>query len=667
MDNCFILLELNSDEDDERVIETAIRKKQAYWSQNAHTHPDPQVKRIAQMCLDNLSFLKKTMLDPQLRTEERKKAKEEIKKIKNAKLKEFNDDIELLSKGNSNEQAIKKLAVKYAKFYFSEHEIRETLRQLEIRSEVQHDSTQADGQGLDRSTIETISTNLNLLKKTSLYDFLGFHLDGAVQMPRLDQLLAKTKEMEKTLRDSGKTDAETSIANYLVGQCLEIFKSEKTRKRYDQALSDERSAPLLAMIDSVCDGGNIEIGQIFFLLEKGQNFGQDPTKVLRLIRSKATRRRIDCKILDNLSFDTPVRCSCNYVNPLFRDRCAKCGADLYHRCVKCQIVMPIDSLACSCGFSLKKVHNTLKTALETGQLDHFLELWDDKAYRSHPAFSFLAKEYDAVKKKLEKKREDEQEALHKYKTLMAALAKNDDLAILSAWDESLLQTHPDLERYLARIKQAHQPPDVDHINATHYGSYILVRWNLQDHINRYKVVWSNYSFQRSIQAEQQMSITRGEYEREGCRIENPATQDYYFVVYSVSQFRGEELVSPGKSEGCRAVIKCNAKVGIHYSIEFKGILRKTSAVLILNAMQSVKRLPEMVLVARQGKIIPMEIQGGTIIRRFSNMALSAGVQAEISFSLNGISSPARFRLFISDPAQNEFFELLPDALEKQKI
>jgi hypothetical protein len=657
--NCFILLQLSPDLDDEKVIKNEIKKKQAEWSRNAIINPNPEIVRSAQQSLENLGYINEIMTNPEKRKEEARKAKIEIAEIRESKKTEYENAVELLSKGSVNEQAIKNLASKFKNFFYTEKDIRETLSKFEINTSSTSQTKNKSTTGLDSTIIKAIKDNLRILKKESLYDFLGRDKNQSNET-----LLKEANAISLEIYKSPSVTTEGSIKHTLVGHCLSIFGSEEKRKEYDRSLADEKLTPLYEMIDGACDAGSIEIDQVLFLLEKSAQDNADTAEVLRIIRLKAQKRGVPVNIADSLTFLNNIRCICKNVNKPLLLKCEKCGTSLYYKCSKCNKSLAIDSLSCSCGYSLEKIYHELKIAYDCKNAEGFMKLWEGGKYENHPAFQEFAIEYNKLKKTADERERAEKSANERISSLEEALKNNNKQGIFSSWDESLLQYKPELAKYLPQIRDAYKPADIKNVEGFNFSSYILVRWELPENVNNYRVAWSTSSFPRNPSDGDCKELTRGEYERKGFRIDNPAQKDYFIKVYSSTTFRGEELISEGASQSCQIKISSDCRIKIQYSLSFKGFLKKDKAIITLKPDRDLNCCPEIAVVAKLGNIIPVDISSGKIIKTFSGLNLKSGNVFEQSFNIPDVTFPSRFRLFVSDRAEEKRIELVKDPSSK---
>lgn len=251
--------------------------------------------------------------------------------------------------------------------------------------------------------------------------------------------------------------------------------------------------------------------------------------------------------------------------------------------------------------------------------------------------------------------------------LKTAIKRNDDAAIMSAWDEVHMADLPEVRPLMLRVQRAFQPNDVENVDAVHYGSFIRVRWKTNRMVDRYLVSWSTGNYPTDVLPGYSKMISRHDYERFGCRIENSLRQNYFIRVYAITDFGRQELVSPGESLGCRTVVLYRRKTTIRYSIRFRGLFRKTHAILTLIPDKPVDCLPEVLLIARDGELLPAHVRNGEVVCRMAGERLKEHAAYGIQFRLTELPSPTRFRLFLANPEDAGDYELLPTAAAKLRI
>jgi hypothetical protein len=656
MKNCFIILGLDPSVSNENIVLNSIQKKQALWS-SQRNHPNNKIKRDAQQWLAEIDNIKKIMLDHDKRVEEAKKAKVIIKKLQGEKRKEFEDSVLLLSKGNVTDQAIKNLALKFKDSFFTEKDIRDELLRLH-KSTNNKRNKEVNKNTLDITTSRAIRENLDLLRIDTLYHFLEVNKNVS-----LSNIQKRINEIDRKLKIS-KTNTEIDIKRTLVSYCSSIFKNDIEREKYDETLKIEKINPFIEVIDRCCDTGSIEIGQMLILIKKAHDYSLSNDDALCIIKDKAAQRKVNINISQIISFDKGITCYCNYKNKLLSEFCDKCGEALYCKCTKCGYAIAIDSLVCSCGYSLESIYKQLLRSYDIGNKDDFIKQWDDNKFRNHPRFQELVRYYDRIKFIKEENEQQRKILNEKILQLKKAISENNDSAIRHYWDCETMVNLNLIKPFLKRIKDAHRPQDVKNVKINDYQYYIQVKWQPLDDINNYIVAWSHNNIPKDPYKENFKNITRGEYERLGFRIENPTKSNYFVKIYSVQHFNGEVFISPGDSPYCCDKILNRNKTIIEYSIKFSGFPKKNVCHLIIHCSKNVNHLPEMVLIMRKGKVLPSDIDGGSKVYKLKDCGLKANIEQIYKFRIKNISSPSIYRLFLSRSVDSKYFLLMPKNIKQ---
>jgi hypothetical protein len=338
-ENYYLLLELSTDppENDVKVIEEAIKKKQNQWSRYRN-HPTKaiQSKRYIHM----IPEMRKIMADPELRKkeaedaklllEEKEKAKydgidrhisllmskgsitkKEIAKLakmhvvdeqriqervkKKEKFFKIDGDIQnLIKKGAVSDKKVAALAKRYAigadkvrewvkkkedeiteeldkcisvcteKGYITEDEVIRLAKLfsmdeagilLRAKCPIKKETVSKDSEeaaSLDKTIFRLISDNLDIVGKSSLYDFLGVQPNAD-----LKYLQKKAREKEIEIRRIGQKDAVVTASGALTGHCIVIFSSKANRKAYDLAASRSRLSELNSDINAAGIEGKV--------------------------------------------------------------------------------------------------------------------------------------------------------------------------------------------------------------------------------------------------------------------------------------------------------------------------------------------------------------------------------------------------------------------------
>lgn len=311
-ENYYILLNLTIDppETDLSVIDATILQKKAEWSR-LRNHPTKGLQ--AQKFINMIPDMEQVMRDEALRAQEAAAAAATIEKGKEAKLSEIDSHIDILmGKGFIADEDIARLAeihgidkteiqgiilskknarfihvdqqinLRMGKGYLTEAEVSKIARQngldpAELRNRVrcpivrdEKDAGEHKSRPIEKSIEKAISDNLNIIGKSSLYDFLG-----VPENAELEALQEKAAKKKKDLSLSAKKDAVFTASNILVGHCLTTFKTNDTRIAYDVSLATAKLAALESDINIAAANNRVRHEYVDILIAKAMKFGMD--------------------------------------------------------------------------------------------------------------------------------------------------------------------------------------------------------------------------------------------------------------------------------------------------------------------------------------------------------------------------------------------------------
>lgn len=325
-ENFFLLLELSVDppESDLHQIESAIKKMQARWSR-FRNHPTKAIQ--AKKYIGLIPEIRRVMSSPELRSKEAEDALALLRKRNAKKFAAIDRHLEIrMSKGYITKEEIFKLAelhgieeamirgrirqkqkekivqldkhlsMRASKGYVTEEDVAKLAKLLAISEEVvrkrvkvpiRKGGSEDKGQPkpLDKSIENIILSNLKVLGKKSLYEFLGVS-NGAP----LEKLQAKAKAVEGRYRKIAKKDAATTASEILAGQCLQIFKAEESRQAYDYSRARSKLAALNSDIDVAGLDGEIKPEYFDVLVKTAMDYGMDSDEARAYIEDYCQRK-----------------------------------------------------------------------------------------------------------------------------------------------------------------------------------------------------------------------------------------------------------------------------------------------------------------------------------------------------------------------------------------
>ncbi|MCD6224853.1 MAG: DUF1566 domain-containing protein [Deltaproteobacteria bacterium] len=325
--NFYILLDLsiNPPEDDQKIIELTIKKKQAEWSR-FRSHPTKGLK--AKQYIDLLPEIRRIMSDPELRKTEASNATKFLLKKAGEKFSVIDRHIAIcMSKGFITDEEIfnlakrhsvkaneirkrikqkedekntkinKQLKLRCAKGYITKDELSElaeihSVSAKEIRKRVtcpikkNLQKSAKKPKHLDKAIEKIITDNLKIVGKSSLYQFLDLPSDSS-----LETLQKKSKKKESELHKRGKKDALGTAGIALTGHCLTVFKTENNRNSYD--ITNARS--LLKVLDSDIDvagmDGTIRAEYYNVLVDSAVKLGMNKNEAHKYIKDYSRKKK----------------------------------------------------------------------------------------------------------------------------------------------------------------------------------------------------------------------------------------------------------------------------------------------------------------------------------------------------------------------------------------
>jgi len=78
-------------------------------------------------------------------------------------------------------------------------------------------------------------------------------------------------------------------------------------------------------------------------------------------------------------------------------------------------------------------------------------------------------------------------------------------------------------------------------------------------------------------------------------------------------------------------------------------------------------LPEMILIAKPGKLPPIELNDGTECCKIKNITINSDNPYSVSIKLNNVQKPCYLKAFFSDENQYSFYQILPNNPSKMII
>lgn len=386
--NFFLLLGLNpADPWDEKKFEQALEAKRSEWARKSS-----MVGNVAMEARRNLALygeIQRAMRDPDERSAQAAAARKEYEAGRQARLEQFERQVEIASGKGFLEQAELDRFIADFKDVLSEKEIRER-----IKAPIQALNTQGPGvQQLDPTTVKEINDHLHFLQKSDLYDLLNMP-----DMTSNQELSRAAQELYEEMQRRQPKTAEVTTASSLAGHARIIFKTDEMRRKYNESRRLSKLNTLLEEFEETVNRSSgkqkgLYAKQVALFLERATRNGWSQEEARLRLQEYANRRHWFLEV-PTLEITTgQQRCGyCKAFNPQGREFCKECNKALRVHCPDCGQVVRSDEVGCgNCGFPVGNRYRVdelladcrdllAKQQVEAAdrQLKHAEEIWAPK-------------------------------------------------------------------------------------------------------------------------------------------------------------------------------------------------------------------------------------------------------------------------------------------------
>lgn len=193
--------------------------------------------------------------------------------------------------------------------------------------------------------------------------------------------------------------------------------------------------------------------------------------------------------------------------------------------------------------------------------------------------------------------------------------------------------------------------DVSKLKAENLGSYIRLKWKWPEGCTQVMVSWRHDMFPANAEdtkANKEL-FTKAQYELKGCfLLDNPARRKYFFKVFAGYRNNEGILYSSGIGHEAGAVV--NVQGGkIKYKIKKNAFRAKYQVVILSDTL--IEELPELVLVAKSGKVPPLSIHDGVELVRIDSESVGPEKSCTRELTASAFPRPCYLKMFFSDEAR----------------
>lgn len=353
-ENYFIILEIDPDKAwSDADLQKQLTAKQNEWSRGL-INPTKKIK--FQSYLDSISQIKAVMSDPARRDAEATTAKQILVEREGEEKKGLETQINLFAaKGYILDAEVESL-VRDFKGRLSETVVRDEVRKRKLPNSDPKAPSPSGIAPLDKSTMDDISRNLEVLGDKDLYAFLGNHssppISGLGRATSIVQLTALAVRIEEANRKIAITDARLTASNTLASLAKKVFTADEMQKRYHLALDNTNVVIFETVIKKTgATTKKIPARQFDELLKYAGTHRIPAKRAQDCIIETAGKNGISVQLPPG--YDTQIKLTCPTCGTINDDQhyCRTCRTELKITCPSCGQEVLAENGACgNCGF-----------------------------------------------------------------------------------------------------------------------------------------------------------------------------------------------------------------------------------------------------------------------------------------------------------------------------
>lgn len=198
-------------------------------------------------------------------------------------------------------------------------------------------------------------------------------------------------------------------------------------------------------------------------------------------------------------------------------------------------------------------------------------------------------------------------------------------------------------------------PPCTNVRAVANGRVARVTWTWPSGVTLARVVWRHDSQPQGPKdpAAEAIDFRLGEYrDGGGCTIELGAEASLFVAVFPAMRSDGEVAYGGDAGRASRATLRSERKTELRYAVRRSGLRHKRLEVEV--SEPAAGELPELVLVGREGDLLPRSASEGTVLARLGG----AGGPRASTVELRGLSRPLAVKLFLGSSSAGNSFVLL---------
>lgn len=199
--------------------------------------------------------------------------------------------------------------------------------------------------------------------------------------------------------------------------------------------------------------------------------------------------------------------------------------------------------------------------------------------------------------------------------------------------------------------------DISGLRAENRVSNIQLKWKWPAGCSHALVSWrpDNYPVNTEDPKASKEIISKGQYELKGAfQLNTISSRQYFFKVFAGYTSSQEQLFSSGIDTGC--ITKVLMQSGkIRYSLK-KTMFRSNYSIL-LTSDAPIAELPEIVVIAKAGKVPPLNRSDGRELSRINGRSIGPKDEIVIDLSGSSLPSPSYIKVFFSSDDSYQVYQI----------
>lgn len=224
--------------------------------------------------------------------------------------------------------------------------------------------------------------------------------------------------------------------------------------------------------------------------------------------------------------------------------------------------------------------------------------------------------------------------------------------------------------YIGETIQYSNLENISNLKVQRQTNALHLYWDWSKNCQQAIVAYSHTNFPTDPNSSQvtRFQITKAQYDSHGYyALNNPIQQDYYFVVFALSEQNGQTLLASGLSSSARFRVSYQSNLSLHYEIERQQKLWGKKKLNLILKISGSGELPNLILVNKSGTQ-PLRKEDGRTILKIPSQRLEQA-STVLSFSLEDCQ-PGFGKLFLEDDSLYDSkggYVHIYHAIEKMKL